>query len=171
MSEQAFQTWCEGYGCIPADFMFVGISAGRLGALQTKVPFTKDASGRLLQRCLYQLSLSETGDEFSLQPVLVNCYITNFVKGRCLTDEGLNRLPTLKEFLFWAPTFANEVERVKPKQILCLSSQVFNLVRFRYPSLAKQLKHPRWYQSHGALSNHQAFAKMVEDYGKVILSA
>jgi len=47
--DPAFEEACEGYGTIPADFMFVGISAGRLGALKTKTPFTKSASGRIMQ--------------------------------------------------------------------------------------------------------------------------
>jgi uracil-DNA glycosylase len=95
---------CEGYGCIPADFMFVGISAGRLGALVSKVPFTKDASGRIFQRCLNRLGLSES-DEFSLKPQLRDCYVTNLVKSRVLTSKGLNRLPTVREMLDWLPCF------------------------------------------------------------------
>ena len=167
MSEQGLELWCDGYGIIPADNMFVGISAGRLGALQTKVPFTKDASGRLLQRCLRELGLSNS-DELSLKPDLWNCYITNLVKGRCLTDEGLNRLPTMKEVLFWLPHFVSEVEKVKPKVILCLSQSVYQTVRFRYPRIARPLKHPRWYQAHGALSNQKAFRTMVFDYAQEI---
>ena len=169
-NKEGLELWCEGYGSIPADFMFVGISAGRLGALQTKVPFTKDASGRLLQRCLRELGLSKS-DEFSLRPELLNCYITNLVKGRCLTDEGLNRLPTLNEVLYWLPSFVKEVETVHPKKILCLSQLVFQTVRFRYPSIppiARPLKHPRWYQSHGALSNEKAFRGMGFDYAQEI---
>ena len=27
MSGQGFELWCDGYGCKPADLMFVGISA------------------------------------------------------------------------------------------------------------------------------------------------
>ena len=167
MSGQGFELWCDGYGCKPADLMFVGISAGRLGALQSKVPFTKDASGRLLQRCLGSLGLSKS-DEFSLAPELVNCYITNLVKGRFLTDEGLNRLPMLKEILFWLPHFSHEVETVKPKVILCLGEQVYSTIRPRYPRLARQLKHPRWYQAHGALSNQMAFRTMTFDYAQEI---
>ena len=164
-AQQGYELWCDGYGCIPADFMFVGISAGRLGALQSKVPFTKDASGRLLQRCLGELGLSKN-DEFSQAPQLVNCFITNLVKGRCLTPEGLNRLPTMKEYLFWTQTFINEVEKVKPVKILCLGADVYTSVRFRYPQLARKLKHPRWYQAHGALSNQKAFRTMVFDYAQ-----
>lgn len=119
---------CDGYGCLPADFMFVGISAGRLGALLTKVPFTKDASGRIFQRCLNRLELSRS-DEFSLKPVLINCYITNLVKSRVLTKKGLNRLPTQRELLDWFPYFVEEVAKVKPKKILCLGDLVFNFLK------------------------------------------
>jgi hypothetical protein len=84
--------------------MFVGISAGRLGALVSKVPFTKDASGRIFQRCLNRLGLSES-DEFSLKPQLRDCYVTNLVKSRVLTSKGLNRLPTVREMLDWLPCF------------------------------------------------------------------
>jgi len=156
---------CEGYGCIPADFMFVGISAGRLGALVTKVPFTKDASGRIFQRCLNRLGLSKS-DEFSLQPELTNCYITNLVKSRVLTSEGLNRLPTQREMIDWFPHFRAEVEKVKPKKIFALGNLVGDFLRrteFRLSIVI--LKHPRWYQSHGALKpDSHAFAEMIEDY-------
>lgn len=157
---------CDGYGCVPADFMFVGISAGRLGALISKVPFTKDASGRIFQRCLNRLGLSKS-DEFSLKPELINCYITNLVKSRVLTKKGLNRLPTQREMIDWFPYFVEEEAKVKPKKILCLGDLVFNfLVKNNcFEASLIVLKHPRWYQSHGALKpGSMAFASMVQDY-------
>jgi len=160
---------CDGYGCNPAKFMFVGISAGRLGALVTRVPFTKDASGRIFQRCLGKLGLSRS-DEFSLSPQLVNCYITNLVKARVLTEGGLNRLPTPKEIEAWIPTFRSEVEQVQPTSILALGDLVYRRLRTIYPErMIKRLRHPRWYQSHGALAEgSRAFDLMVEEYGKAI---
>lgn len=155
---------CRGYGSIPARVTFVGISAGRLGALKTSVPFTKDASGRIFQRCLNRLGLSES-DEFSTAPVLKDCYITNLVKGQCLTNDGLNRLPEDGEIAFWWPHFQTEVERVQPKGILCLGSLVFQTIKPTYPVQARKLKHPRWYQAHCALSKDSAwFNSMVFDY-------
>lgn len=158
---------CEGYGCIPADFMFVGISAGRLGALVTKVPFTKDASGRIFQRCLNRLGFSKS-DEFSLQPELTNCYVTNLVKSRVVTEKGLNRLPTMREMIDWLPYFREEVKQVKPKKVLCLGSLVCGFLRRNTEALPLvSLKHPRWYQAHGALNaDSEAFAEMVKDYRK-----
>ena len=167
-----FERRCWGWGTHPADFMFVGISAGRLGALITQIPFTKDASGRLLQRCLYRLGFSKS-EEHSTIPEYQNCYVTNFVKGRCLTDSGLNRLPTRAEFEFWWPSIKKEVSEVHPKLILALGKIVYDeLSIYLFPSadkaILKQLKHPRYYQAHGALSNQKAFEKMVEEYLKVI---
>lgn len=171
-NDLAFQSMCYGWGAIPAKFMFVGISAGRLGALITSVPFTKDASGRLLQRCLFQLGLSESG-EHSTAPEYVDCYVTNFVKGQCLTDEGLNRPPTEAEFRFWWPTLANEIKRVQPKMIIALGKVVYDwLVGYLFQEtdkvVVKVVKHPRWYQSHGALSNSQSFRNMLDDYRKIL---
>lgn len=160
---------CEGYGCVPADFMFVGISAGRLGALVTKVPLTKDASGRIFQRCLKELGLSDS-DELSVKPSLKNCYITNLVKSRVLTEEGLNRLPTVREMIDWFPTFRDEVKKVQPRKIVVLGNLVGEfLKRTEFHFSVVIVKHPRWYQSHGALNpNSSAFFIMVHEYGKIL---
>lgn len=156
---------CDGYGCVPAAWMFVGISAGKLGSLVTKVPFTKDASGRIFQRCLNRLGLSKS-DEVSLQPELINCYITNLVKSRVLTEDDLNRLPTKREMIDWLPYFREEVKKVKPKKIFALGSVVGDfLKKTEGHYFCIVLKHPRWYQSHGALkANSKAFEEMVTDY-------
>lgn len=169
---------CEGYpvNCRHADVMFLGISAGRRGALVTKVPLTKDASGRLFQRCLGRLGFSMSG-ETSVKPDLRNCYVSNFVKGRCLDDRGNNRLPTEEEFLFWTPSVIAEIRRVKPKVVICLSILVFNKVL----DLAKReglepqfayAKHPSFYARHGGLAKDgagaAAFEFMVREYRKII---
>ena len=171
--------FCDGYGCVPAKFMFVGISAGRLGALISKVPFTKDASGRIFQRCLNRLGLSKS-DEFSLKPELVDCYITNLVKGRCLTDEGLNRLPTSEEIDYWIPHLVGEIKRVQPKLILALGGLVYDafvlkmnnvstLGEIGYPFKVVFLNHPRAYQARGALAkDSMSFRRMVSDYRRMI---
>jgi len=166
MSLVDLQKECDGYGCVPADFMFVGISAGRLGALVTTVPFTKDASGRIFQRCLNRLALSKS-DEFSLKPELENCYITNLVKSRVLTKEGLNRLPTMREMMDWCPYFLKEAKQVTPKKLFALGSLVYSFLRRNTEVVPLFLRHPRWYQSHGALNpESHAFAEMVMDYRK-----
>lgn len=175
--DPALEMWCRGWGPVPARFMFVGISAGRLGAIKTQVPFTKGPSGRLLQRCLGRLGLSES-DEFSVGPHLVDCYLTNFVKGVCLTEKGLNRLPTDSEFEFWWPELAREIHQVKPKVLIALGDDVHEklsaclarqmpVITLDYERLVK-LKHPRAYGSHGALSNRRAFVTMVTDYQEAL---
>jgi len=155
---------CDGYGCAPANFMFVGISAGRLGALKTRVPFTQDASGRIFQRCLGRLGLSRS-DEFSVKPELVNCYVTNLVKARILTKQGLNRLPTIKEIVYWLPMLRDEITQVRPKRVIALGKLVSRWLRKEYPHLVKEVPHPRWYQAHGALAQgSRSFEQMVRDY-------
>lgn len=172
---EAFVEFCKGYGCIPAKtHMFVGISAGRLGALKTTVPFTKDASGRIFLRCLNRLGLSKS-DEFSLKPELTDCYVTNLVKGRCLTDQGLNRLPTQDEIAFWFSEFNREIRSVRPQHIVALGGIVYSELVYRHFHYdyvgwkAIPLKHPRWYQAHGALAlNSPSFQKMVSDYKEAL---
>lgn len=168
---------CKGYGCVPAKYMFVGISAGKLGALRTEVPFTKDMSGRLFQRALYRLGLSKTADEKTLKPELVDCYITNLVKGRILDDEGNNRLPMATEIAYWIPKINHEILEVKPWQIIALGNLVYNalieyhnrgaLVKFG-GEIVKAI-HPRGYGSRGAISltsekGKASFEKMIADY-------
>lgn len=173
-SRLAYVEACKGYGRIPAKYMFVGITAGRLGALKTTVPFTKDASGRIFLRCLKVIGFSKS-DEFSLKPELVDCYITNLVKGRCLTKEGLNRLPTQDEIAFWFTELNNELWNVRPQFIAALGGLVFSELMHRHEHYNYigwkliPLKHPRWYQSHGALApNSPAFEKMVSDYEEAL---
>ena len=170
MSE-AFSLACDGYGKCPSDIMFVGISAGKRGALISKVPFTRDASGRLFQRALYQLGLSRTEDERNETPSL-NCWVTNLVKGRLLDEKGNNRPPTPQEIHYWAPHLIGEIEKVQPKILVAVGKIVFkNLVVVPWPMMRdrgiepRTVMHPRWYHSHGALDpNSEAWKKMLKDY-------
>ncbi len=167
----AYDLACEGHGQIPAHFMFIGISAGRRGALVSKVPLTKDASGRLFQRCLNRLGLSES-DEFSEAPILKDTYLTNLVKGCCLTVNGQNRLPTDNEISYWMPHLESEIEKVSPKIIILLGNFVYQKsVKIRWSIISdrrivlRTVKHPRWYASHGGLAqNSPSFDRMLNDY-------
>jgi uracil-DNA glycosylase len=168
--------------------MFVGISAGRRGALISKVPLTRDASGRIFQRCLKELGLSETG-EFSEKPVLRDAYITNLVKGRCIGMKGLNRLPTSIEVDYWFPRFLDEYLKVKPKIVVALGEFVFREASLRIPDIGPRslewedrcrkagvepwlgaklmrVRHPRYFQSRGALAGplSKAFLDMTLEY-------
>lgn len=169
---------CDGYGDPHADVLFIGISAGRLGALKTWVPFTRDASGRLMQRYLYATGFSRTRDDKTSEPNLQGAWLTNFVKGQCLTAKGLNRLPTHAEFEFWWPSLYDEIQLVQPKAILALGNLVYTkllhfaggtsfLTSFR----VRGVNHPRWYTSHGALSEGSPwFSHMVQEYNNATRS-
>ncbi|MDE1840197.1 MAG: uracil-DNA glycosylase family protein [Thaumarchaeota archaeon] len=158
---------CDGYGSIPAKFMFVGLSAGKLGALITRVPFTKDGSGRLLQRTLGTLGYSKS-DEFSIKPELQDVYITNLAKGRYLDEKGNNRLPTSEEIYDWFPYLENEIQKAKPIAIIALGQLVYDSLKDNYPNLI-QAKHPRWYFSHGAVNAKGKWSQiMVDDYRKIL---
>ena len=156
---------CDGYGSVPAKFMFVGLSAGKLGALITKVPFTKDGSGRLLQRVLGSLFFSNS-DERSIHPQLTNVYITNLAKGRYLDDKGNNRLPTNEEIYDWYEYLESEIAIVKPTAIIALGKLVFETLD-SYQNVI-YAKHPRWYFSHGAVNpRSKAWQQMLKDYRKI----
>lgn len=163
---------CEGFGVKDCRFMFVGISAGKLGALKTNVPFTKDGSGRMLQRTLKALGLSKS-DEFSLKPELVDCWITNLVKGRILDDKGNNRLPNQIEINYWWNDFVNEFETVNPKTIVAVGKLVYDMIRnnmsYHIQKDVRVVMHPRWYFSHGGIKDgSKASLQMIQDYRKVL---
>lgn len=158
---------CDGYGDVPAKYMFVGLSAGKLGALITKVPFTKDGSGRLLQRTLGSLGFSQS-DEFSIKPRLNQVYITNLAKGRYVDDKGNNRLPTNDEVYDWFPYLEHEISIVKPLAIITLGKLVFDSIHDNYDNVI-YAKHPRWYFSHGGVKQgSKASTQMLKDYGELL---
>jgi uracil-DNA glycosylase family 4 len=163
---------CDGFGVKNCRFMFVGISAGKLGALKTSVPFTKDGSGRMLQRTLKELGLSKS-DEFSLKPELVDCWITNLVKGRILDDKGNNRLPNQIEINYWWNDFVTEFETVNPKTIVAVGKLVYDMIRnnmsYHLQKDVRMVMHPRWYFSHGGIKiGSKASQQMIDDYRKVL---
>lgn len=158
---------CEGYGTLLPKIMLVGISAGKLGALQTGVPFTKDSSGRLMQRVLRYLGYSES-DEKSLEPKLKQCWITNLVKGRLLDKKGNNRLPTKEEINYWWDDFCKEVNQVQPEKIIAVGKLVFRELEGQFPNVSF-VNHPRWYASHGAINYKSVYWQiMINDYRKVL---
>ncbi len=164
-------TKTPGWGPIPASYMFIGITPGRRGAQKTRVPFTRDRSGRLLQRCLGRLGLSRS-DEFSLKPDLIDCYVTNLVKTHILTDDQRNRNPTPRKIDEELPALRDEIIRVRPKVIVVLGKDIGRLLREKLPEARdsiRVLNHPNWYGSHGAEKpSSEAFERMIKDYRKVL---
>lgn len=160
---------CAGYGVIRPKYMFVGISGGRLGCIQTGIPFTRDMSGRLFQRVLGKLGYSKS-DEFSENPELVNCYMTNLVKGKILTTTGCNRAPTNEEIRYWLDDFYEECWRITPQKIVAVGSIVYDYLKDEgFPAKVLKVKHPSWYGRHGALDENNIFWKdMYNDYLEVL---
>lgn len=166
---------CEGYGMFEPKYMFIGISGGRLGCLDTGVPFTKDMSGRLFQRAMYRLGYSSTGDETTVKPVYSGIYVTNLVKGKILDSKGLNRAPKNHEIRYWMGDLLDEIVLVKPQKIVAVGSVVYDYLKDEtwgdglYDATLLKVKHPSWYGRKGALKNNsQAWIDMLEEYRYVL---
>ncbi len=159
-----------GYGVQNPKYMLVGISGGRLGCIQTGVPFTKDMSGRLFQRVMNRLGYSRT-DEFSEKPEYDNIYVTNLVKGVVLTTDGNNRAPSNKEIRYWMSDMLDEIDRrIKPKFVIALGSVVYDYLKDEtFSAMLLKLKHPAWYGRMGALNEASiAWHDMVAEYTEVL---
>jgi DNA polymerase len=103
----------HGYGDPNADFLFIGEAPGAKGADMTGVPFTRDISGRRLQRVLIRLGLSQETDEACEAPRLVNCYVTNLA--RCHPPG--NRNPTRGELENCQSYLEEEIRLIAPKVV------------------------------------------------------
>ena len=156
-----------GYGEVPAKIMFIGINGGRLGALQTGVPFTQDKSGILFQRMLGYLGYSKSS-EISIAPVLTGVYVTNLVKDAYLNSDGTNRVPTWEEKEDWWDYLKAEIEMVKPKIIIALGRDVATFLAMKCVKYT-YLKHPSYYARNGGTSKASlAWDEMLSEYRAVI---
>ena len=104
----------HGYGDPNADFLFIGEAPGKRGADITGVPFTRDRSGKRLQRVLIRLGLSNETDDGCESPRLINCYVTNLV--RC--NPPGNRNPKRGEIENCQPYLEEEIRKVQPKVVI-----------------------------------------------------
>ncbi len=104
----------HGYGDPNADFLLIGEAPGAKGADMTGVPFTRDRSGKRLQRLLIRLGLSKETDEGGESPRLMNCYVTNLV--RC--NPPGNRNPKRDEIENCQPYLEEEIRRMRPKAVI-----------------------------------------------------
>ncbi|MCZ6678361.1 MAG: uracil-DNA glycosylase [Candidatus Poribacteria bacterium] len=118
----------HGYGEPDADFLFIGEAPGAKGADLTGVPFTRDRSGKRLQRLLIQLGLSSETDEACESPRLINCYVTNLI--RC--NPPGNRNPTKAEIENCQPYLEEEIQRVRPKVVISIGNFATRWVFWRY---------------------------------------
>lgn len=164
---------CDGIGDRDSPkHMLVGMCGGRLGCIQTGVPFTRDGSGRLLIRVLKELGYTSSFERDE-KPEYHNVYVTNLVKGVILNECGNNRVPNETEIEYWLPSFLNEVNFVKPKHTVAIGSVVFStLLRVDsgdiHPPLLS-VRHPSYYLRNGALGKaNQAWKDMLEEYKNIL---
>ncbi len=160
---------CEGIGDKNGPkYMLVGISGGRLGCILTGVPFTRDASGRLLIRVLKELGYTKSL-EWDEKPVYTNVYVTNLVKGVILDCYGNNRKPDSIEIEYWIPEFKKEVAKVKPKQIVAVGKVVLETLEKTDIKCDLIVKHPSYYARNGALGKSRpSWGNMLSEYALVL---
>ncbi len=116
-----------GYGNPKASLMIIGLAPGRLGADMTGVPFTRDASGRLLQEALIETGLSDALTPENEEPRL-ETYITNLVKCNPRDLRGRNRDPIADEIANCLEYLNEEIDIVDPTHIIALGVTTFNLL-------------------------------------------
>ena len=160
---------CDGVGDKNSPkYMLVGISGGRLGCIQTGVPFTKDASGKLLIRVLHELGYTHSL-EWDENPVYNNIYVTNIVKGIILDRDGNNRIPLTNEINYWIPMFKREIKEIKADKMVAVGRivlETFNDIGIRHSLL---LRHPSYYARSGALGKSRAsWSEMLTEYTEVL---
>ena len=101
-----------GEGPAPATLMLVGETAGDQEDVQGR-PFVGPA-GKLLDRCLSEAGLDRK-----------QSYVTNVVKHFKFTPRGKRRIhgkPNAMEIRACIPWLKAEIERVKPRMIICLGA-------------------------------------------------
>ncbi len=153
-------------------YMIVGMCGGRLGCIRTGIPFTKDGSGKLFIRAMKELGFTKS-NEWDLDPVYENVYVTNLVKGTILADDGFNRNPTDSEIAYWWSEFIDEVVTIKPEHIVAVGNLVYGYLKdsHKFSDIHDiwHIKHPSYYLRHGALGKARpAWNEMLEEYTLVI---
>jgi len=118
----------HGYGDPNADFLFIGEAPGVKGADVTGIPFTRDRSGKRLQRLLIRVGLSAETDEACETPRLVNCYVTNLV--RCCPPG--NRNPTQAEIDNCGRYLEAEILHIAPKVVVSIGNYATRWIFEKY---------------------------------------
>jgi len=161
---------CDGIGDTDhPKYMLVGMCGGRLGCIQTGVPFTRDGSGKLLIRVLNELGYTKDY-EWNENPQYHNIYVTNLVKGVILGDDGNNRVPTYEEIMYWRNTFIDEITLVNPEYVVSIGMVVRNHIESFVSQggnnpLLLFVKHPSYFLRHGALGKAKgAWTQMLKEY-------
>ncbi len=108
-----------GYGDFSGKILFVGEAPGRLGADITGIPFTKDKSGKLLQKMLRSIGMNLDNTE-SDEPELKDVYITNIVRCNPLGKKNTNRPPNNEEISNCNYFLEKEIQILDPLLIVPL---------------------------------------------------
>ncbi len=172
---------CDGIGDKDhPKYMLVGMCGGRLGCIQTGVPFTRDGSGKLLIRVLNELGYTKDY-EWNENPQYKNIYVTNLVKGVILGTDGNNRAPTDDEIQYWMKSFIEEIVEVNPEHVVAIGHVVESAIEkvihnctfcegetfTNYEVLF--VKHPSYYLRNGALGKaNNAWKSMLDEYTKIL---
>lgn len=117
----------NGYGDLNAQVIFIGEAPGRLGADITGIPFTRDKSGKILQRMLHMIGMKESHEE-SDSPVLKNAYITNIIRCNPRNADNNNGTPDHIEISNCASYLEQEIKIINPFMLVPLgltASKVF----------------------------------------------
>ena len=150
------------------EYMLVGMCGGRLGCIQTGIPFTRDGSGKLLIRTLNELGYTKDY-EWNENPQYKNIYVTNLVKGFILGPDGNNRAPTYDEIQYWMEPFMEEIQDVNPKVVVAIGHVVEKALTHKIYKPLLFVKHPSYYLRNGALGKaNTAWQTMLEEYTKVL---
>lgn len=137
-----------GVGPRGARVMLVGLAPGRRGADRTGIPFTGDASGRLLRRALAEARLGER-----------DVYVTNLVKC-CPTDGRRNLPPSRDEIANCLPHLRREVALVAPRTIVALGAVAARVVRKTFPARdVRAIPHPGYAARHTHRYGEADFAR------------
>ena len=107
-----------GYGSKDAKIMVIGLAPGKDGANTTGEPFTRDASGNLLEHMLRTAGISREND----------VYLTNIVKCNPKDDQNRNRKPTKKEMENCRSYLDKEVQLLKPAIVVPLGVMATELI-------------------------------------------
>lgn len=134
--------------------MLVGLAPGRRGADRTGIPFTGDASGRLLRHALARAGVDER-----------SVYVTNVVK--CCPNDGRRNLPPSREEIAnCLPYLAREIALVRPARIVALGRMAERaLAVLAPPHIVAAIPHPGYAVRHARGYDEAAF---VRDFAHAI---
>ena len=170
----------HGFGNWNSEILFIGEGPGRWGAAITSIPFTKDSSGRIVQKALVKLEFSNNNYEdinkkFRPAESSLKCVLTNVF--RCYSYKIVNNEEMEQKYrLHCLEHLKNEVNKINNlKKIIIigkdstkkLMDSYLNELREKYDT--KVITHPSYfknffYQNHKHLSEDECVLKFIEEF-------